>query len=264
MRANWKIMVSAMLMLLAVAAVHGQVSVVGSMTQVAQARPGLQYSGTIRVRNDGERAQTVRLLQTDYQFHADGRVLYDEPGSLPRSNASWIALPATTMRVLPGQEVPITYTVRVPDSSELHGTYWSVVIIESELAGTDTSDEGTLGVRHLMRFAVQVVSEFPGGTAELATLSASLERRDTGVELYIAIANTGTRMLRPEVILELYARDGGLHGPFQAAAQRLYPGSSATFAVGLDGVGDGDYRAVAILDAGGDDIFAAQYNLEIR
>jgi len=247
----------------AAAGLHAQISVAGSLTHRQTTAPAAHYTGTIRVRNDGEEAVTVRLSQTDYRFQHDGRVFYDEPGSQARSNAAWIDLPAAAVRVPARTEVPVNYLVRVPEGDDLFGTYWSIIMVESDLSGAADASEG-VGVRHVMRFGVQVISELPGGEGELATVAASLEHGETDAELLLGIANTGTRMLRPTVSVELYARDGSQLGPYGADAQRLYPDTSALFRVALAGVPHGEYRAVAIIDAGGDDVYAARYNLEIK
>jgi len=240
-----------------------QVAVVGSMTHVTENLPGDRFSGVITLRNEGTSPQTVRIFQTDYQFHADGTVYYDEPGSNDRSNAQWIKLPLNAVTVGAGETVPVSYSVSVPGLDDLTGTYWSIIMIESQLGGSAEST-GTLGMQHLMRFGVQIITEFTGGYGELATTSASLARRDGVIVFTVSVENTGTRMLRPGVSLELYAHDGSQAGPFEAVPKRLYPGSSASFEVSLDGIAAGDYRAVAVLDAGANDLFAAQFSLQIR
>lgn len=252
------------LLLVTLPAIAGaQISVVGSMTHTLNASPGSVESRSIVLRNDGETAQTVRLYQTDYQFQADGSVFYDAAGSHTRSNADWISLPGAQVTVPAGEELPVSYAVRVPDREDLFGTYWSVVMIESEMGAPAGTTGSNLGVRHLMRFAVQVINEFDGGEAMLAVTAASLEPTDSGRALALSVANTGTRVLRPEIALELYARDGSVVGPLAGDAKRLYPGSSARFVVPLDSVAAGEYRALALLDAGDADLFVAQYTLEL-
>lgn len=260
---SFRLILSALALVLVVGAAGAQISVVGSMTHLVHTAPGERYSATVSVRNEGPIAETVRLSQTDYRFASDGSVFYDEPGTLPRSNADWIELSAAAVRVLPGEEVPIGYSVRVPDEADREGTYWSVIMVETDMSSGSGADGG-VGVRHLMRFAVQVISEFPGGEGSLATVEAGLERDPGGVDLGISVANTGTRMLRPEISVELYARDGSQYGPYVAPAQRLYPGTSARFVVPLADAPLGEYRAVAILDAGGHDVFAVQYTLDLN
>ncbi len=241
-----------------------QISIVGSMTHTLNAEPGAVESRSIVLRNEGEVAQTVGLYQTDYQFRADGSVFYDEAGSHTRSNAEWISLPAAQVTVPAGGQVPVSYAVRVPERGDLSGTYWSIIMVESELGAPSDGSGAALGVRHLMRFAVQVINEFDGGEGMLAVTAASLERTESGPALALSVANTGTRVLRPQVELELYARDGSVVGPLAGPAKRLYPGSSARFVVPLDSVPGGEYRALALLDAGDADLFVAQYTLELE
>ena len=52
--------------------------------------PSDKTGGVITLRGE-ESDETVRVYQTDYMFYADGRNEFSKPGSVPRSNASWIA-----------------------------------------------------------------------------------------------------------------------------------------------------------------------------
>ena len=97
------------------------------LTEEVVVSPGEKVTGMITLRNSGETPETVRAYQTDYLFHADGRTVYGEPGSTPRSNASWITIYPTEVTLPPGGEATIHYQIEVP-SENLAGTYWSMVI----------------------------------------------------------------------------------------------------------------------------------------
>ena len=64
--------------------------VIGGLTYEHTATPGEEYTGEIILRNHSEDPEEVKVYQTDYFFYADQRVIYGDPGKLPRSNASWI------------------------------------------------------------------------------------------------------------------------------------------------------------------------------
>jgi len=77
---------------------HAQVTVVGNGVEERAAQRGESYSGALRLRNQGRETAEVRLYLTDYSFQAGGSTRFDAPGSLPRSNAAWIAFaPAPTI-----------------------------------------------------------------------------------------------------------------------------------------------------------------------
>ena len=247
-------------MFIVLVTISAQVSVTGSLTHTIDSIPGVNYSRVITIRNDGLVPHSVRVYQTDYSFQADGRVFYNLPGTTPRSNAGWITLPVTTLTINPGEELPISYALRVPNSQNLLGTYWSVIMVESIIPGANPAE----GINHIMRFAVQIINEFPGGYGSLTPIGARLDNEDGTPTLIITLENDGTLMLRPTVSVELYRRDGQVFGPFAADPRRMYPGTSAMFTLRLANVSAGDYRAIVLIDAEDENLFAIQYNLEVK
>src|SRR5205807_6789964 len=110
--------------------VTSQIAVVGSTVEERVAAPGELYTGTIVVRNTSRQDQPVRIYQTDYLFFADGTSHFDDPGTTPHSNAKWITPTVRSLLVPPASEMTVTYTVKVPSSDSLVGTYWSAVMVE--------------------------------------------------------------------------------------------------------------------------------------
>src|SRR5438067_13439205 len=111
-------------------AVPAQIAVLSSTVEERSMAPGGRYAGTIVISNPGERPQTARVYQTDYHFAADGTSNFEDPGTTPRSNASWVT-PQSTRIVVPARsQLAVPYSVVVPSGDSLTGTYWSAIMVE--------------------------------------------------------------------------------------------------------------------------------------
>jgi hypothetical protein len=144
-----------------------QVVVVSGTLDEASVRPGEAHAGTIRLRNAGAAPRRARIYAADYRFFADGRSLYEAPGSQPRSSAAWMGIETGSVDLAPGEEAVVRFRVEVPADPALRGTYWSVVMVETEGAPPAGAGRG-MGITPVVRYAVQVATHLEGGEARLA------------------------------------------------------------------------------------------------
>ncbi len=126
-------------------------------------QPGRSYDGTIDVANPSKAPQEIKVYQTDYLFFADGTRSYGEPGSIQRSNARWLTLSPLQTVIPAGESVTLRFTVQVPSDQTLRGTYWSVIMVEpvppnAPESSRNDSPMPTLGIRQVVRYAVQVIT----------------------------------------------------------------------------------------------------------
>jgi hypothetical protein len=150
-------------LLLAPLAGHAGVVVTGSLTHEYEVAPGRSYEGSIDVHNPEDKPQEIKAYQTDYFFYADGKVLYDDPGGLPRSNARWMTLSPRQVTIPPNDTVTVHFTIQVPNDTTMKGTYWSVIMVEPVDEGsTESSKAGAkdigVGVSQVLRYAIQIVT----------------------------------------------------------------------------------------------------------
>lgn len=259
--------VSGILLLSCLAAsAHAGIAPEGRTTQVRIARPGDTYRSTILVRNTGKTATDIKVYTTDYAFSADGRNDYGTPGTLPRSNATWLRLSQEQVAVGGGGHGRVDYEVRVPDDSRLAGTYWSTIMIE-ELGGAEAADQrrGRAQLRQVIRHAIQVITEIGAtGSSQLAFDNARLTVEGGRRWLAVDLQNTGERWLRTDVWLELHDPQGRLAGRFPGTRQRTFPATSVRSRIDLSTVAPGKYLALLVADAGRNDLFGTRIDLEIR
>lgn len=249
-------------------AVTAQIMVVGSSVREDESAPGAQYTGEIRLRNQGAEPKPVRVYQTDYFFQADGTNLFPEPGSHARSNGAWITVAPTDLMVPAGEEMDVTYRVEVPADLARAGTYWSMIMVEPTEPLTDAPEDPerpAIGVRTTVRFGIQIATHVPGGAEHgLHLEDPQVTIGDEGDRhLRFELVNEGDVGYRPKVSVELYDDAGALVGTREAQRGLIYPGTSAVQQFDLNDLPAGSYEAVIVVDTGALKLFGAQFTLTL-
>jgi hypothetical protein len=249
---------------------NAQVSVVGELSQDLVVKPGGEYSGSIIIRNDTNEPQEAKVYQTDYTFQWNGTNNYGEPGKLPRSNAKWITFSPAFITLPPMGTITLHYTLNVPKESQnatLAGTYWSMLMVEGIAKGSAESSapqNGQMGIRQTIRYGIQIASTIAKtGTKKIQFLAANIVQKEDGKRLLqIDIENTGDIGIRPDVYVELFNDQGVSLGKFSGVKNRIYPGTSVRESIDVSSVEKGTYKALVVVDTGGDDVFGSQYTLK--
>jgi hypothetical protein len=250
----------------------GQIAVIGGLSQDREATPGEVYDGAITVKNDTDAEQEVKIYQRDYFFASDGSNVYGDPGRMARSNARWVTFAPATI-VLPAKgSATVKYTVTVPRDSvtaPLVGSFWSMLMVESIPEGSPESSVkgkgGTkLGLRQNIRYAVQIATHLRNaGTKMVRFFNVKLVKGEDGERLLqVDVENTGEAYLRPDVTVELFGADGESRGKLPGGKYRMYPGTSVRHLIKVNDLPPGTYKALVVVDAGGPDVFGAQYTLQ--
>lgn len=240
------------------------ISIKGELTYLHEASIGSSYQGTILIQNDGDEQKEVLIYQKDYMFYSDGRVLYDDPGSIPRSNADWIHFSPKDTIVSPFGNIMIHYRVDVPQVDTLRGSYWSLLMIEPGETAEKESIDKTQGVKTILRYGVQLITQIGyESSCKIHFMNPVFERIETKNIFRIDLENIGVNMVQSEVWLELYDETGNRVQLFEKEKSRVFPGTSIRATYDLSNIVNGLYRALVIADCGGDNIFGAQYQLKI-
>jgi len=251
-----------------------QIYIIGDLSHDREARPGETYGGTITVKNDSDEPQEAKVYQTDYTFSHDGTNSYGDPGTLRRSNARWITF-SPSRTVIPSRgTATISYSVKVPPSDSgkaLGGSYWSMLMIEGIARESGESSLGArdsgkhLGLLQTIRYGLQIATHMAGtGTRAIRFIEAKLVTREGGERaLQIDIENSGDLWIRPEVTVEFFDAKGVSQGKLAGTRYRMYPGTSVRQMIDLKTIPSGSYKALVVVDAGGDDVFGAQYTLQL-
>jgi hypothetical protein len=257
----------AALFLAAPAIARSQISVLSSTVEEHQAVPGETYTGRIVISNTSTAPQTVRIYQTDYSFASDGTSNFADPGTSPRSNAAWVTPQSQQVVVPPRAEVTVPYSVKVPASDSLVGTYWSAIMVagaeSAPSSGSSAAGNAQVGIGAIIRYAVQVSTQI-GNTGTRAVLfkNAMATRTPSGeAGLRLDIISSGTRATRPVLSVELYDDKGVVKGKDKAERGLLYPGTSLRQEFHFGALPPGTYKAVVFADTGDKKILATQFTI---
>jgi hypothetical protein len=252
-------------LVVAPAASFAQIAVVGSTVEERTATPGESYVGTIVVRNQSATDQPVRIYQTDYLFFADGTSHFSDPGTNSRSNAAWITPTVRSLLVPPQSEMTVTYTVKVPASDSLKGTFWSIVMVEGapNEAGRSSGGRPQVGVGSVMRYAVQVATHLQAsGTRKVEFANSKfVANADSTQSFELDVQNVGERAYRPALWIEVLDAAGELKAGARQERGLLYPGTSLKQVFQLGKLVPGTYRAMVYADSGEDAIFLSTYTI---
>lgn len=244
-------------------------SVIGNLAHSSTIKPGDGFEGVIFVRNTGSEAAEAQVFQSDYLSQSDGAALFGEAGQGPRSNANWITVSPTRLKLAPGETQPVRYQGRAPNDAKLRGSYWSMIIVEPNAAPAITPegkpDTVAIGLKTTVRFAIQVVTEIgKTGTRSLQVLDKCLVKEDGKRLFQLDIVNDGERLLVPAIGVELFDTKGASRGRFDAGRKRIYPSCSARARVDLTDLPSGKYVAMVLLDNGDAQVMGAQYELDLQ
>jgi hypothetical protein len=256
-----------------VSCLAAQVSIIGELSQDKDALPGNEYTGTIVIRNDTNEPQEAKVYQTDYTFQFNGSNNYGEPGLLPRSNAKWITFSPAYVTLPPQGTMAVNYTVTVPKETEqnkLIGTYWSMLMVEGIQKGSAESSirpkdaKAQMGIMQTIRYGIQIATTIEKtGTKKIQIVGHNVIKKDDGKRiLQVDVENIGEIAIRPDVYVELFNGQGVSLGKFPGVKYRIYPGTSVRQSIDISSVAQGTYKALVVIDAGGDDVFGAQYQLK--
>ena len=247
-----------------------QVSIVGELSQDKDVKPGSEYSGSVVIRNDTNEPQEAKVYQTDYSFQWNGSNNYGDPGTLPRSNARWITFSPSFVTLPPLGTVTVNYTLTIPKDTVLSGTYWSMLMVEGVPRGSAESSmpqkdqKAQMGIMQTIRYGIQIASTIANtGSKKIRFLAANIFAKEDGKRiLQIDIENTGDIGIRPDVYVELFSDQGVSLGKFPGVKYRMYPGTSVRQSIDVSSIAKGTYKALVVVDTGGDDVFGSQYTLK--
>ena len=250
-----------------------QIAVVGELSNDHQASPGDSYEGSFTLRNEGAQPAEAKIYQTDYSFTCDGKTEYGEPGRMARSNARWIAFRPDRPVIPPRGSVVVQYSVKVPPnpgSDSLKGCYWSMLMVEEVAPGSPesslpTANQKGMGLQQTIRYGIQIATHITGtGTSAVQFSDPALTQVDSvGKALRISVSNTGETWMRPDVYLEIFDPSGKSRGRIEGARYRMYPGTCVQQEIKIPLLPPGDYTALIVVDAGGDQAFGAQYTIKL-
>ena len=241
---------------------NASIEVLGSLKHIENGKPGDVIKGEIKIQNNDNTDQEVKVYQTDLLYNHKDNTFYDNPGSHKRSNANWIQYSPKSV-ILKAKEIrTIQYEITVPKNDTLKGTYWSVLMVEG-VVPIDPTQKGDLSIRTVTRYAIQVVTEIADkGKGSLKFLEPTLVKEGTKLFLAVDLVNNGDHYISPDVSIELFDDKGTSVKVIKISKKGLYPTTSTRFRFDLEGIPSGKTYQAMIVAAGLDnDVFGLEYTL---
>ena len=244
------------------------VSVTSSLRQEFTVAAGETLTGVLTIANRGAAAASVTITQADLSFDEAGSAVYEDANSSPSSNARWVHVPGRVDVPAHGQ-VDVAFTIEVPTSDGLHGSYWSVLRVQPEAATRVTtasrSAEVSTRVDVVVQYGVTVLTHVGAPASRTLQFEPPAFRQDPGTgahSLHVVVHNPGTHVVSAKLWLELYGPSGALVARIDADDLRIYPSVSTSTRFDLGALDAKVYQAVVVADAGGSDVFGTRYELD--
>lgn len=230
------------------------------------AAPGTSLTGSILVDHPGRSGTLqVEVVLQDVLLQADGKPLYLDPGSHPRSLTRWLAVSPLAFLLQPQAAQEVRYTVQVPPDAQ-PGTYWGIVFFESAPAGSRQGGEG-LGIRvktrvgHVVYVEVGQVSR-SGRIQGFRYLPPS---REGPAQVRLSFQNTGTGLLRLKGRVEVRDLQGRPLAQAEVPETASLPGATHELPAPLDKpLPPGRYLVLAVLDYGSPSLIAGEGRIEVK
>ncbi len=162
-----------------------------------------------------------------------------------RGTHRWISLSRTEVKLKPGEELLVPFTISVPaDASPGHHVAGLVLEAPQSESDYDPGGDGQFAVNVIQRVGVAVLIDVPGlHIAGLEITDAVLmEQHDQGATFVIAVRNTGNIYLKGDGTLQIADLNSENLASIPLKMDTILPGDQVTFQVVYPiHLGDGDY-----------------------
>jgi hypothetical protein len=167
-------------------------------------------------------------------------------GSVATGSTRWLAWPAESIDLRPGEPVTRRLEVAVPQATT-PAEYTAALVVQNE---EPVDIEGHAGVRQTVRAAMAVIVDVPGVRHPRMSIQGVDHTYSAGTSVVgFGVANDGDVRLRPDASFELQTAAGEGIGRLDAPLDSIYATTTTRVELPLTkALGPGTYRARLILD----------------
>lgn len=241
--------------------------VVNGLTHEHNIERGDMEQGVLIIKNNGSTPEAISVYQKDFTFNFKGETFYKDSDSAAKSNLGWMIINPLSFVLEPAEEIEVVYEIRVPDDKSIKGTYWSVIMVEPAVEVDTNNRQLTVNINSVLRYAVQIISnismESEGIKADLSFLNIEIVKEKDHNYLVIDAENKGDILLKTEMGVEVFDKNGVSIGIFRSRRSRTYPGTSKRYIVELPDLENGSYQSILVADSENDEVLGVQLTLEI-
>lgn len=240
------------------------IQVQNGLTHTHSGIAGNVMTGKIRVKNVGKREERILIYKQDLSLSCNNTIEYDELGKNARSSGNWVQTNVDEKLIAAGEEYDILYTVTIPNSADLSGTYWNIIMIEGADPVKEEAEQG-VKISSRVRYAVQMIVDV--GTfqsPQMAFENFVYQKNQAGNQtIHVLLANKGEYASKTKLTLEVYGANGEKLKVIESQAKRLYPKKCNDFELELKGLPVGKYEGIVVAD-NGKDLFGANITISIQ
>jgi P pilus assembly chaperone PapD len=227
-------------------------------------QPALR-SGAIRVTNHSTRPLQALIEIQDWDRDSTGANKFYKLGQSAGSCRDKLKVFPLSLRIEPGKTEP----VRITFDGDAAESCWGIIFIQSN--ETPRPSGGQSSITYVIRTGVKVYVEprnvdRVGDIDNVALTTARASETDTTRVRALAVTfrNSGTAHLKPKGAVEIRADDNRVVAKIEVGEFPVTPGGNRLLTLILPRLNSGRYVALALLDYGGAEIAAGQYEFEVR
>jgi hypothetical protein len=242
---------------------YAGIQVQNGLTHTHSGIAGNVMTGKIRIKNVGKKEERILIYKQDLSLSCNGSLEYSELGNNTRSSGNWIQTNVDETVIGINEEYDIIYTITIPNTPDLSGTFWNIIMIEGADPVKEEADKG-MKVSSRIRYAVQMTVDV--GTfqsPQLAFENFAYKKNQAGNQLInVQLANKGDFASKTKLILEIYGANGEKLKVIESQSKRLYPKKCNDFELELKDLPVGKYEGIVVAD-NGKDLFGANISITI-
>ena len=229
-------------------------------------RPGnAARNGVIRVTNSSQQPVQALVEIQDWDRDENGTNRFHALGTEAHSCKEKLKVFPMALRLDAGA----TETLRVSFDGSASDGCWAVVFIQgNEQRQQSNQSQITYVVRTGVKVYVEPAAATKNGDVEgvqMVTQRVAGSADTTAVpHLEVSFKNTGTAHIKPRGVVEIRSADNVSAAKIEIAEFPIVPGALRKVALPLPKLRPGRYVALALLDFGGADIAAGQYEFEVK
>jgi hypothetical protein len=246
-----------------VTALHADVIVSGPLDHDYEVAKGAKIEGAITLINTEDKEADVKLYQVDIRDCAE-KTICGLPGSAPRSNALWLDLVDPDFITLkPKEKRKIRYQINVPSDQEIHGTYWSVIMVEPVEAFMEEKSKG-ITIRSIVRYGIQIITSIGDEKKwDINVVGKKVNAESMNRSFKLDVENKGSRAFKAPVFFQMFTKEGDNILKKKTLPRRIFPGSTIEYSFDIPkAFVSGEYQ-VLIFFENDDDFLGVEYDITL-
>ena len=217
---------------------------------------GQSKSQYIYIINRKPKPYAFTVTMEDFSYDSLNNIIAMPAGSTEHSCTDWITFDKTLVEVAPNSTAKILMTLSVPDNADADKEMkWAMVKVKTANEAIEAEDKNKklkLKMQPSAGVGIKVHQRPPGAAKDIKMISFE-KLNDTTCR--VGCNNTGKTSLECKLSIELTGVDSEFKETFSREGLHILPGTKRYIDMSIPAtVPKGKYNAIAILDAGDDDV----------